>query len=128
MVGPARALEPGEKAAGIDHNLTRRVQFYVCSIHRPRRWPLEVHTLGGIAAAMARALEFVLGRFPVRGAAKMRALREDTEQARRLFDHPNAKSLFVLLVDSDLIIRRVSDGVNRIGFEQGSWEKEAQEH
>src|SRR3954462_11154046 len=54
------ALRPREQPAGVDHDLSGRVEFDVRAVHRTRRRAFEVHTLGVIPRPMARALELVL--------------------------------------------------------------------
>src|SRR5262245_55596232 len=66
------------------------------ALERPRRRPLEVDAALVEPAAVARTLEFVLGRQPARRAAEMRALGEDRVDALRLAHDPHALVLLEL--------------------------------
>src|SRR5579862_4502120 len=65
------------QAAGVYDDLPCSVFLDVRAVHRPGRGPLEVHALAVITAAVARAFELVLARFPFRGAAQVGAAGKD---------------------------------------------------
>src|SRR5207247_349536 len=81
-----------------------------------------------VAAAVARAFELVLVGLPVRRATQMDAARVDHEQPVGLLRHPDAVSLFILLVNAKRKVRRITDGVNRARLKEGAGEEEPQKH
>src|SRR5262245_12157698 len=66
------------------------------ALERPRRRPLEVDAALVEPAAVARTLEFVLGRQPARRAAEVGTLGEDRVDALRLAHDPHALVLLEL--------------------------------
>src|SRR5215213_10788767 len=73
------ALGPIIEPADIDDDLSFGIQLDVSSIHRARRWPLEVYALAVVAAAVTGTLEFILAGLPMRRTPKVRAARVDDE-------------------------------------------------
>src|ERR1700730_2893320 len=98
------------------------------AIHGPRSGTLEIDSFRIVAAAMARALEFVFAGLPFRSASQVGAAREDHEDAVRFANHPDTIGHQVALVDSQAEIAREADGKNSIGFIQGARKKKAQGH
>src|ERR1051326_9165130 len=102
-------FRPLEFAAQIDDDLALRVEFHVCPIHGPRRRPLEVHSFGIVATAVARALELVLAGLPVRSAAQVCADRRDDENALGVAHYPDAVLILKLGIHTEAEVRRISD-------------------
>src|SRR5581483_1287193 len=69
------------------------------AIERPRRRPLEIETALVVAAAVARALEFVFGVKPARRAAKMRAFGKKRVEAFVFAHDPDAVILLEFVAD-----------------------------
>jgi len=122
------SLGPGIEAAGVNNDLTRRVQFHVRPVHGPGRRPFKVNSFRRVPAAMARALKLVLRRFPVGCAAQMRAAPEDDEDAVAFANYPDARCRFETLIDTWLEIRWVANLENRAGFKKCARKEEAEEH
>src|SRR5215470_593639 len=81
----------------VDHDLPVLGARDAQPLERTRRGPLEVDAGLVEAAAVARALELVLGGEPARRAAEMRALREERVETFLGADDPHALVLLVLL-------------------------------
>src|SRR6185369_3653897 len=96
--------------------------------HRPRRWSLEVYSLVGVAASVARTFEFVLAWFPVGGATKMRAASVDHEQPFGISNNPDAILLLEFRIDSESEVRRIAESEDGAKLEDGAGNEEAQEH
>ena len=77
---------------------------------------------------MARAVEHVLLRQPVRRATEVCAAGEDDEDAVGFLDYPDAIRVEKLLVDAQLKVGWVSDVHDRIGFIQRPRKEEAEKH
>ena len=122
------SLGPGIEAAGVNDDLTRRVQFHVCTIHGPWRRSFKVDSFRRVTTAVAGALEFVLRRFPVGRAAQMSAATKDYEDAVGFPNHRDAGLGLESLIHAWLEIRWVPDFENRAGFEKCAWKEKAEEH
>jgi len=107
-----------KKPARIHHDLPRGIELQERAIHRTRRWPLEIHALAVIPAAVARTFELVLGRLPLGRATQMSATSENSELAVGFANDPHAIRHQVPLVDSDAEIGRKAGSEHGIGFVQ----------
>ncbi len=79
------------------------------AIHGTRRGTFEVDAFGIVAAAVARALEFVFAGLPVRRAAQVGADRRDHEDALGVAHHPDAVLILELGIDAESEIRGIAD-------------------
>src|SRR2546426_6828774 len=103
----------------VDHELPVLGARDAQPLERPRRRTLEVDARLVEAAAVAGALELVLGREPARRAAEMRALGEQRVDALLRADDPDALVLLVLLADlADHVVGR------KPGLEARGWLEE----
>ena len=93
-------LGPLIKTGNIDNDLAVWSQFYVRPVHGPGSRAFKVDTLVVITATVARTLEFVLARFPVRRAAEMSAPRVNDKQPVRRAVHPDSVFLLKLSINT----------------------------
>ena len=121
-------LGPRIEPAGINNDLAGRVEFHMRAIHGPGSRSFEVNSFGCVPAAVARALELVLGGFPIRGAAQVCAARKNDEDAVSFANDPNPIGGLETLVHARLEIRRVPDLKNRARFKECARKEEAEEH
>src|SRR5579871_637675 len=121
------ALGPGIKFGCVDENLAVRSEFDVSAVHGTRCRAFEVDTLAVVSATMARALEFVFARLPIRGAAEMRATSVDHEEAVRRAVDPDAILLLKFGVDAKRKFRRVADFEQSVRLEKSARKEEAKE-
>jgi len=112
----------------IHHDLTLWIEFYVRTIHGPRRGTFEIDSLGVITTAMARALEFVLTRLPIRSASQVCTHSPDHEDALGVSHHPDSMLALKFAVDSKAEIAGIADFELGLGFIQNAREEEAQKH
>jgi len=116
------------KTTGVDDDLARGVELYMGAVHGPWRRTFEIDGFGIIAAAVARALEFVLAGLPFGRATQMSAAGENDEEPVRLLDDPDTVAHQELLIYAQVEIRRIADGENSVGFVKRPREEEPQEH
>src|SRR6266849_173886 len=124
MVG--LSLGPLKEPRSVYDDLAVGRQFDVRAVHRPRRRAFKIHAFTVVAAAVARALEFVFAGFPVGGAAEMRAARVDDEDAVGRAVQPNAVFLLPLGVDTERVIGGISDFEDGGRLEERARQEEAQ--
>src|SRR6266849_5835439 len=107
MVG--LSLGPLKEPRSVYDDLAVGGQFDVRAVHRARRRTFKIHAFTVVAAAVARALEFVFAGFPVGRAAEMRAARVDDEDAVGRAVDPNAIFLLPLRIDTERVVGRIAD-------------------
>src|SRR5713226_4899989 len=120
------SLGPLKEARSVDDDLAVGRQFYVGAVHGARRGAFEVDTFTVVAAAVARALEFVFAGFPVRRAAEMRAARVDDENAIGSAVDPDAVFLLPLGVDAERVVGGIADLEDGGRLEERARQKETQ--
>src|SRR5579864_2869782 len=120
------AFGPLIEARSVDHDLAVGRQRNIGAIHGARRGALEIDAFTVVAAAMARALEFVFAGFPVRSAAEMRAARVDDEDAIGRAVDPDAIFLLPLGVDAERVVGGIADFENGGRLEESARKKETQ--
>src|SRR5690349_18111427 len=118
---------PFKKLSNIHLDLPVRRQFHTSAIHGPRRRTFEINSFTVVAAAVARALEFVFAGFPIRSAAEMRATRVDDEKAVGRAVYPDAIFLLPLGVHAKRVVGGIADFENGGRFEQRTRKKKSQE-
>ena len=96
-------------------------------VHRTRRRPFKVHAFAVISASVARALELVFARLPVRRASQMCAARINDEETIGCAIHPDAELLLPFGIHAKRILRRISDLENRVRFKKRARQEEAEE-
>lgn len=121
-------LRPLIELGGIDYDLTCRIKFDVRAVHRTRRGPLEVYSLAGVAASMARAFELILAGLPIRRASQVSASGVNHKEFLGVSNDPDAILLLKFCVDPKTEIGWISDSEDGAWFEDGARKKEAQEH
>src|SRR5205085_4833769 len=108
-------------------DLPLRVDLYVRAVHGARRRAFKVHTFRVIPRPVARALEFVLARFPIGRAAQVGTPRVDHEEPVRGAVYPYAVLRLPLRIHANAVIARVADAEYRARLEQRARQKEAEE-
>ena len=103
------------KATGVDDDLARGVELHMGAVHGPRRGTFEIDGFGIVAAAVARAFEFVLAGLPFGRASEMRATGEHDEEPVRLLDDPDTVAHQKLLIYAQVEIRTIADGETVLG-------------
>src|SRR5215472_568273 len=121
------AFGPGVKLGRIHQNLTVRSQFDVGAVHRTGSRAFEVDSFTVVSTAVARTLELVFARLPIRGATEMGAARVDHKKAVGGAVNPDAIFLLELGVDAEREFRRIADLENGVGFEKSAGKKETEE-
>src|SRR5712692_5662217 len=121
------SLGPLKEPRSVYDDLAVGRQFDVRAIHRPRRRAFKIHAFTVVAAAVARALEFVFAGFPVGRAAEMRAARVDDENAVGSTVDPDAIFLLPLGVDAERIVGGIADLKDGGRFEERAREEKTQE-
>src|SRR6266478_2188445 len=125
MVG--LSLRPLKEPRSVDDDLAIGRQFDVRAVHWPRRRAFKIYAFTVVAAAVARALEFVFAGFPVGRAAEMRAARVDDENTVGRAVHPDAVFLLPLGVDTERVVGGISDFEDGGRLEERARKEEAQE-
>src|SRR6266478_523252 len=120
-------LGPLIKARSVYDDLAVGGQFEVGAIHRTRCGALEIDTFTVVAAAVARAFEFVLAGFPIRRATEMRAARVDDEDAVGRAVDPDAIFLLPLGIDAQRVVGRITDLEDGGRLEERAGEEKTQE-
>src|SRR5262249_27299220 len=90
---------------------------------RTRRRAFEVHSFAVVSATVARALEFVFARLPIRRAAQMRTPRVNHKQPIRRSINPDAIFLLELGVHPERKLRRVSNLENAVRLKKSTWKE-----
>src|SRR6185437_1290396 len=121
------SLGPLVQLRNIHQNLTVGRNRNIGSIHGTWRRSLKVDAFAVVAAAMAGAFEFVLGRLPVGSAAQMSAARVDHENAVGRAVHPDAELLLKLGIDAQTKIGGIADLERGRRLEEGARQKETEE-
>src|SRR5579863_8468501 len=121
------AFGPLIEARSVDHDLAIGRQRNIGAIHGARRGALEIDAFAVVAAAVARALEFIFAGFPVGSAAEMRAARVDDEDSIGGAVDPDAIFLLPLGVHAERVIGGIADLENGGRLEECARKKEAQE-
>jgi hypothetical protein len=98
------AFRPRVEMTNVRDDLAIWSYSHLGTVHRSRSRTFEVNSLAVIAAAMTRALEFVLGWLPIGRAAQVRAACIDDEKLIRCAVHPNPVLLQIFLVDTERIV------------------------
>src|ERR1039457_4412430 len=122
------AFGPAVDVAQVDYNLSLGIQFDMGSVHGARRRTLEVDAFGVVAAAVARALELVLARLPVRRAAQVGADGRDDEDTLGIAYHPDAALILKFRIHPETEIRGVANAELDLGFVERARIEEAQKH
>src|SRR5439155_14838639 len=120
-------LRPQIQPRSIHDDLPIRSQFHMRPVHRTRRRPFKVHAFAVISASVARALELVFARLPVRRASQMCAARINDEETIGCAIHPDAELLLPFGIHAKRILRRISDLENRVRFKKRARQEEAEE-
>src|SRR4029077_5647416 len=121
------SLGPLKELRGVDYDLAVGRQRHAGAVHGARRGALEIDAFAVIAAAVARALEFVFAGFPVGRATEMRAAGVDDENAVGSAINPDAEFLLPLGVHAERVIGRITDFENGGRLEKRARKKKAQE-
>ena len=119
---------PREELAGIDQDLSFRVESYLCTVHWSRRGSLEVDALTVVATAVTWAFELVFTGLPVGRAAEMRATRIDDEETIGCSRHPDAVLLLPFCIDADRVVGGRPDTEDAGRFENRARQEEPHEH
>src|SRR5437763_214019 len=122
------ALRLLEQSARVNDDLSFGVEADVGAIHRAGRGALEVYALAVVAAAVTRALKFVLACLPIGRAPQMCAAREDDEQALGVLHNPDAPLLLPLRIHADGVVAGEADAEDARRLEEGARQEEAQKH
>src|SRR5579863_1367553 len=93
-------------------------------VHRSWSRTFEVDSFAVIAAAVAGALEFVLGWLPIGSAASMSAARVNNKKPIRCSVDPNPVLLQIFFVDTERIISRVPNLEDGSRFKQHTRQEE----
>src|SRR4029078_6061983 len=88
------------------------------AVHGTRCWPLKINALVVVPAAVARTLEFVFARLPIRRATQVRTTRVNHEEPIWRAINPDAVLLLPLRIDTQSVIRRIPDFESRCRLEK----------
>src|SRR5262249_17835367 len=99
---------------------------YVSPVHRPWRRSFKIHAFIVVTASVARTLEFVLARLPVRCAAKMCATCVNDKKTIGGAIDPNPIFLLPLCFHSQRIVRRIADLEDGRRFKKRSGQEETE--
>src|SRR6476659_3413004 len=100
----------------VDDNLSFCIERNIRAIHWSWRWAFEIYAFTVVATAMARTLELVLARLPVRRTSQMSAASVNHKQSIGCSGHPDAILLLPLSIDSQCVVRRYADPKHARGF------------
>src|SRR5580700_3040586 len=120
-------FRPLIKPGSIDNDLPIGSQFDLGAVHGTRSRAFEVDAFAVIAAAVAWALELVLARFPVRGAAQVGTPCVNHEHAVWSAIDPDAVFLLKFCVDAQRELRGIANLENCVRFEKSARKKEPEE-
>src|SRR5215813_7666039 len=109
-------FRPLVQPAGVDNQLSGRVEFDVSAVHRARCGSFEVYAFVCVPAAVTGTLELVLRGFPVGGAAQVSATGVDYKQAFGVAHNPDPVLLLKLCFDTKAKVRRVTYAKNGARF------------
>ena len=122
------ALGPFVKSGYVHYDLSFGIEFNVCAIHRPRSGSFEINRLTVVAAAMAGTFEFVLARFPIRGATQVGTASVDHKYSVGSLVHPDSILLLPLGVDAQRIIGGKADTKHAGRLKNRAGQEKPQKH